>query len=463
MSPRLRPWLAAICLLVCPAARYCFASLPEDAIVRITSTRHDLRTSVGTGSLISSDGKILTCYHVIKDSQEIDVVHKSQHLPYKSVRILSIFPEYDLAVLQIDGFPMGQPFLSLDLGNVPPSAVPQQAKSWGYPDTVSFSLRPIHISSIDPGWTKAKKLTIKSGADLTSIFQNIDLDLITLQADINSGCSGAPILSNGSIIGIIEGSWTVEGLVDAWAIPAKYYSQGDQDPRAKKPNLPASKIPTWPPLSLTNEGSALGRSEIGLTIPVVIALGQYGDSFDGVTEKCLPLEKQVPMLEDYLKQQLTKADEAATTRNSSFVVSNDKSLHDSLKSNEMMQYAQGVIPCLIAWDILYADGKQLNTAVEGYLGDVSHVEHDPSKFNEIRERVSIISNLLVKQDNADKLFIYPYRIKDDWTLADYQSAFKQDLSILSDDETNPAKMLDKLVVELNEYNSTVNKLIYSHP
>jgi hypothetical protein len=455
MSARSRLWVAVFCLLVSYSTPHCFADFPEDAIVRITAKLNNNLTSVGTGSLISSDGKVLTCYHVIKDSRVIEIAHKSQHSPYTSVKILSISPDHDLAVLQIQSFPRGQRFL--ESTNMLPSAFSDQITAWGYPANYSYSLRRLEIDGFDKQWTKANLLRARTGGGDKSIFTNIDLDLITLRADIESGCSGGPILSNGKIVGIIEGSWTVDAVVDAWAIPMKYLTSGDQET-----NVLATNVRSWPPLKLTNEGSALGRSEVGLTIPLIIAVGQYGTSMNGLKEQCSPLAVQTPKAEAYLQQQLARAKDAESTRSPNFVVSSDKSLQTSLKSVEMMQMVNQIRPCITAWFAADEDGKQLTMAVEEYLGDASHVEHDRKVFTETKERVRNVSKLLNRQETADYNFIYPVDFKETWTLADYQEAFRGDLSILHDDHTNPAKMYQELLVELDNYNDTVNKLISLH-
>jgi Trypsin-like peptidase domain len=141
----------------------CLTDLPSDAVVRITAKRADNRTPVGTGTLISGDGSVLTSYHVIRESIEIKVAHKSQNDPYEVVRILSILPDYDLAILKIDSFPSDQAYL--ELSAVSPSGFSNHVTAWGYPANFGYSLWSLRTDGVDQQWTKASTLRTLNGAN----------------------------------------------------------------------------------------------------------------------------------------------------------------------------------------------------------------------------------------------------------------------------------------------------------
>ncbi|MCU1253671.1 MAG: degQ [Edaphobacter sp.] len=440
--------LAAILLTVHTAS--CLADLPSDAVVRITAKRADNRTSVGTGTLISGDGSVLTCYHVIRESIEIKVAHKSRSDPYELVRILSILPDYDIAILKIESFPSGQAYL--ELSAVSPSAFSTHVTAWGYPANFGYSLRSLRIDGVDQQWTKASTLRTLNGAD--PVFRDINLDLLTMNADIESGSSGGPILSNGKIVGVISGSWSVGGIVSAWAIPVKYVTGG----------TPVNSLPrdvrSWAPLNLTADTSALGRSEVSLTAPLVIALGQYGSSLNALRDECAPISGLMPQVVSYLQQQINRADEAVAQHGSTFVVSSDASMQASMNDPQMFFMLSQLLPCTAAFNSVHSDGDRLSAAVEEYLGDVAHIEREPTLFSETKENVGRVSILMNKLDKADAGFVYPGVLPSSSTIGDYETAFKKDVSILN--QRDPAKLYQDLLAELAKYNETVNKLIRSH-
>jgi len=134
----------------------------------------------GTGFIITKDGYIVTCHHVIKDANEIKIIIGGSEYPAKLVRD---DPNNDLALLKINGsFPAiaFSPNRSAKMG--------QEVFTIGYPNP---SLQGVNA--------KITKGTINS---LTG-FQD-DLRLYQVSVPVQPGNSGGALLNeNGNILGII--------------------------------------------------------------------------------------------------------------------------------------------------------------------------------------------------------------------------------------------------------------------
>jgi S1-C subfamily serine protease len=134
----------------------------------------------GTGFFISKKGHILTCYHVVEDSDRIEVKVGDALHSAKVIRKDSI---NDLAVLKIAGS-----FPSLAFSGKQIAKMGQEAFTIGYPNPV---LQGVNA-----------KLTKGSVSSLTG-FQD-DLRLYQISIPVQPGNSGAPLLDmNGDVIGII--------------------------------------------------------------------------------------------------------------------------------------------------------------------------------------------------------------------------------------------------------------------
>lgn len=143
------------------------------------------REGVGSGSIIDSNGYILTNHHVIVDASKL-VVTLSNGKKYKA-KLIGSDPDTDVALLKIDArkeeltvMPMGS---SWDL------KVGQKAVAIGNPFGFGQTLTTGVISSI--------------GRTLRSESGTLVEDVIQTDAAINPGNSGGPLFdSSGKIIGI---------------------------------------------------------------------------------------------------------------------------------------------------------------------------------------------------------------------------------------------------------------------
>ncbi len=154
----------------------------------------------GSGSMLTHDGYILTCSHVIHDAQTVRVRLKiagrtDGEISWHDAQVVRDDPEIDAALLKIEL--MNYPAL--------PVAAPEEKISTtdrifllGYPfgAMISDSVDQLSLSHFEG---KIASVQMRSG--LERVFVNLEA---------KSGCSGAPVFSQetGSIIGILCGSET---------------------------------------------------------------------------------------------------------------------------------------------------------------------------------------------------------------------------------------------------------------
>ena len=141
----------------------------------------------GSGFLVDAEGRILTNYHVIRGSAELEVTPLTEGggaTRYKAV-VLATDPPNDLALIQIQP---EEPLPFLTLGDSDAVQVGQKVLAIGNPFGLQGTLTTGVVSS-----------TGRSIQDRSGILK----DLIQTDAAINPGNSGGPLLdSSGNVIGV---------------------------------------------------------------------------------------------------------------------------------------------------------------------------------------------------------------------------------------------------------------------
>jgi len=167
----------------------------KESVVYITSTvyQRDFFFGVqavqglGSGFIINSEGQILTNYHVISGSSDVEVTMPPDQSRYKA-KILHRDPAHDLALIQIE--PKKKLTAFLKLGDSDGLQVGQKVLAIGNPFGLAGTLTTGIVSSLH-----RKIQSEERGGDLE--------DMIQTDAAINSGNSGGPLLdSQGNVIGI---------------------------------------------------------------------------------------------------------------------------------------------------------------------------------------------------------------------------------------------------------------------
>ena len=152
---------------------------PQKSDPSVSNVKKNFSNS-GTGFIITNDGYILTCYHVVKDERDIRVVFGGKILPAK---LVVDDPHNDLALLKIDGY-----FPALAFSLKRPAKMGEKVFTIGYPIP---SLQGINA-----------KYTSGTLSSLTG-FQD-DVRLYQIDVPVQPGNSGGPLVDeNGNILGII--------------------------------------------------------------------------------------------------------------------------------------------------------------------------------------------------------------------------------------------------------------------
>jgi S1-C subfamily serine protease len=166
----------------------------KESVVYITSTvyQRDFFFGVqevqglGSGFIINPDGQILTNYHVISGSSDVEVTMPPDQSRYRA-KVLMRDRGHDLALIQID--PKKKLTSFLKLGDSDGLQVGQKVLAIGNPFGLAGTLTTGIVSSLH------RKIQSEDRGDLE--------DMIQTDAAINSGNSGGPLLdSQGSVIGI---------------------------------------------------------------------------------------------------------------------------------------------------------------------------------------------------------------------------------------------------------------------
>jgi len=162
------------------------------AVVFITSTvlSYDFQMGdmpeegVGSGSIVSLDGYILTNNHVVEDADSITVSLKSGE--EIEANLIGTDPITDLAVIKIDPIPN---LPVVELGDSDQIKVGQKALAIGNPFSLDRTITTGVVSSVN------RTLDTETG--------DILVNLIQTDASINPGNSGGPLLnSKGEVIGV---------------------------------------------------------------------------------------------------------------------------------------------------------------------------------------------------------------------------------------------------------------------
>ena len=167
------------------------------AIVSVAAQLSD-SISEGTGCVITSDGLILTGYHVVEGAKSIDIT-MSDGQTYSAKFVAKMKDKKDLALLKIEP---KESLSTVSFGDSEEVKVGQKVLTIGNPFGFSNTLTQGIISRID--YVKNR-------------FQT--------DAAINPGCSGGPVLnSDGKVIGISQSIYNpdhnISNIGIGFAIPS---------------------------------------------------------------------------------------------------------------------------------------------------------------------------------------------------------------------------------------------------
>jgi serine protease Do len=176
------------------------AKLAKPAVVTITTTGLTdygpfsmPSTGAGSGFIVSSDGLILTNYHVVMDSKSLTVALDDGR--QFDARVVSTDQTHDLALVRVDATGLS----TLGLADSSTVQVGQLAIAIGSPlGTFTDSVTQGIVSGLDRSISVGERGT-NFTEDLTGLIQT--------DAAINPGNSGGPLLdAGGQVIGVITAS-----------------------------------------------------------------------------------------------------------------------------------------------------------------------------------------------------------------------------------------------------------------
>jgi S1-C subfamily serine protease len=162
--------------------------------------------AAGTGSILTSDGEVLTNNHVIEGSAEIEVTIESTGETYQAV-VLGTDKTNDVALLQLVDA-RGLDTVDVDLDDV---AVGDDVSSIGNAQgTGDLVVASGTVTAID------ESLSINN--DYGGEYENLT-GLIEIDADVVSGDSGGPLVDDdGDIIGMVTAASSGGGDIRGYAI-----------------------------------------------------------------------------------------------------------------------------------------------------------------------------------------------------------------------------------------------------
>ncbi len=173
------------------------------SVVNITSTVLSFdnflqavpQQGTGSGSILDTEGRILTNYHVVKGARRLEVTLASGKR--YTARMLGADPDHDLAVIQLVDPP--KDLTTITLGNSASLKVGRKVLAIGNPFGLDRTLTTGIISAL--------------GRDLQSEKAGRTLrNLIQTDAAINPGNSGGPLLDNqGQLIGVNTAIFSTSG------------------------------------------------------------------------------------------------------------------------------------------------------------------------------------------------------------------------------------------------------------
>ena len=154
------------------------AALPQGGFVR--------EPGLGSGVLISADGKVLTAAHVVQTSDRVAVQFVDGSV--SRARVVGSIQRADLAVLQLEQVPPG--ILPVKLADSDASEVGDEVFIIGAPYGIGHSLSAGHI-----GGRRAPGAMV----------DGVPLEVLQTDAAVNVGNSGGPMFNmEGKVVGIVS-------------------------------------------------------------------------------------------------------------------------------------------------------------------------------------------------------------------------------------------------------------------
>lgn len=213
---------------------------------------------IGAGSLIDSEGFILTNLHVIQGAQFVQVILKPEgkqtleNSPRYQAEVLYINKKNDLALIKANGLPKNVSIIQL--GSLRDVKVGEEVHAIGHPLSLYWSYTKGVVSQIRDNykWSYDKK-------------ENFEATVIQTQTPISEGNSGGPLFNNdGRLVGIntlgagkgqnLNFSVAVDEAKELLNNRTKYINKNTSAPEKKSNNPILQKFPDAKEASSKKDG-----------------------------------------------------------------------------------------------------------------------------------------------------------------------------------------------------------------
>lgn len=186
-----------------------------DAIVSLETGPAEHRERLGAGLLVSNEGDVLTCLHVVRGLRSVTVVLRDG-AAYDAIGYAAIDEKRDLAVLRLDRAPKGAKVFPIE--RVAEASRLEPVVALGHPEGSGFAAFEGSVSNLlrpDDLPSRSRKFleeTLGAAGDVLWIQHT---------AKLLPGCSGGPLLSrSGELLGI--DAWTDDESGLGYAIAARH-------------------------------------------------------------------------------------------------------------------------------------------------------------------------------------------------------------------------------------------------
>jgi hypothetical protein len=191
-----------------------------ESIVRIYGYNSS-STKVGSGAFVDFAGKsyILTCYHNLSGCKKFEVF-SSIYGQVDDVKIAAYDDVRDIILLSYT-LKKGVYPKNLQLGQIPRNLSSIKGIAIGHPNSITEQKFEVRFTS-ENGQIPVKSLFDNSGRPIFNL--SSEFNIIPIDLTIYGGMSGAPVIVNSFVIGILSGSVNTGGSI-GWAIPIYYCDQ----------------------------------------------------------------------------------------------------------------------------------------------------------------------------------------------------------------------------------------------
>lgn len=413
-------WLGSLFAVASLALTSSDAQTPVASLVAIFSTLPDTRIGVGTGSFISSDGKVLTAFHVVDNAKSLEITYADK--AYTSITVLAVDPDHDLALLKINDSDLHPTYL--DLATSAPGFVGGEAVTiYGHSAQVFNQTIPGTISR-----NLVLSQEIRDPKSSQHIFALENIPLLPLNTVIFGGLSGGPVIRDGKLIGIVSGSLTEGGSI-AWAIPV---TQSSID-AMKQVGRPAGAF-DWPAFRLMAANVHTLRAEITLSGSLARALDQYISITTVLSTQEAEMRRACRLARLGVENSLAKTEDLLK-KSPGILLGN---IPDDVQRDFIMPFASTIPACSTAINSLPPLLVTANQALESIgdpLGDfiakLPRTKRNEELTNKVRSDLTrgVAEALLANAQFKMKMLPLP-RYADDAPLSGIRDYFQQEAKVL---------------------------------